>query len=119
MPYASVRVSRRTRVGGGPVFWLIVGPFIAMGYLVIWALAGASMLVAFLVALAQSTTNRAAHAAAKPIADRTPQPCDAKPSLREQLRDPRTRNRAIAAWVVVAIIATLLVAAIVSGVQYQ
>lgn len=121
MPYASVRVSRRTRMGGGPVFWLIVGPFIAMGYLMIWALAGAAMLGAFLVALAQSATNRkrATRSAAAPIADRTPQPRVAQPSMRARMRDPHTRNRAIAAWLLVAIIAALLVAAIISGARFR
>lgn len=45
MPYASVRASRHTRIGGGPVFWLVVGPFVLAGYMLAGLYIIASLLV--------------------------------------------------------------------------
>lgn len=129
MPYASVRAGRNTRIGGGPLFWLIAGPFVAMGYLLVWAYVGACVLGAFLLALARSAVRRKSPvpAAAKratvrprrPLADAVPALRDAIPPRRQQLRDPHTRNRAVAAWSLLAALTVLLVAAIVSGARFR
>lgn len=126
MPYVSVRTKSGARVGGGPLFWLIVGPFIAMYYLVLWTFAAAFMAAAFLIAFAHSALHRP-NAAPPAVAreqqpdpaDAVPAPQDAVPPLRQRLRDPHTRNRFLAASLLAAVLAALLVAAIVSGARYR
>ncbi|HXT90113.1 MAG TPA: hypothetical protein VN714_12745 [Trebonia sp.] len=49
----TARTSRNTRISGGPVFWLLAGPFILTGYLLIGAFMLLSIAGAAIVASAQ------------------------------------------------------------------
>lgn len=123
MPYVSTRVGRRTRVGGGSVFWFFYAMF-AMPLWLMWQmLRGAILLVAWIVREIDAGQQRkrvaAAAAPAASIADQTPHLEDAVPPLRQRLRDPDARGRAIAAGLVLAVLTALLVAAIVSGARWR
>lgn len=50
MPYASARVGRsRTRIGGGPLFWLFFGMFVVAFYAMVWTAKAIIYLVAMIV----------------------------------------------------------------------
>ena len=103
MPYASTRVSRNTRIGGGPLFWLLYATFIGPLWLMGQLLKGAILLLAW---AAREATTR--HARTREPA----QPEDARPATTRGLRDPANRSHAIALTAAALALAALVALAV-------
>lgn len=118
MPYASTRVSRNTRIGGGPVFWFFYAMF-AMPLWVMWQmLRGAILLVAWLVRQAgaqKPATPAAPVSAVQPAEPQDAIPEDARPSTPRA--EPAKPSRAVPIGLAAAACTLLVVLVILGKVQ--